>query len=280
MDELTHHNYNYLLLRANSICSVVKQDQFRASVEITINKLFDTSQAQYDALVDSLSTQRVLIERNRAHTLEESEAHLATLAKLREFTDIINQNIEILVHNVDLRKLSESKLIDFEKTINSISDKLEHNSIQILSNRDQFIQDIVSEEKEIFIHIQKLKNEVERLSFAVAELSRVRDEKIQHSLESAIPHSLNFAYLLSVLLIIRLSTTRSNFTIRAKTIIFLAFIINSSSIMNDPTKNLTGFNFFLWLSYFFLEFTKFTITQLYTRFSSNKKISLRSTMRG
>jgi hypothetical protein len=144
MDDKTHQIYSYMLHRASGICSAVKQMQFQALTELTVNRLMGLSQAQLKALNENLKNQRRLSEmeiENMKKFKENDgiikESQQQSLDKLKSASNLIEENIHQLEIETEVRAKSQEKLSEIEKLSEEISLKLfQHSSEQMKMLRE------------------------------------------------------------------------------------------------------------------------------------------------
>lgn len=147
-DENIHKVYSFMLHRAQSICYAIKQDQFRAGVEMSVNRLMQASHAQILAMQESLKNQKRLndLELQNLKEFQEKDAlvketQAESLEKLKKADDLINDNLMSLHSELELRKKSEEKLLEIDEATEQIAVKLSESLIQISDGHKQALKE-------------------------------------------------------------------------------------------------------------------------------------------
>lgn len=149
--------------RAVGVCSALKNEQFRALTEMTVNRLMETAQSQASSLNEGMKNQRRLNEMAVENLKEFSEldgkikvSQSESLTNLKHVGDIIEENIATLQHELVLRQLSEEKLSEIDKTAEEIAYKLAQHSSDI---QDEHLK-LRREVDEISANLQKTNLEI------------------------------------------------------------------------------------------------------------------------
>lgn len=145
MDAQMHQIYSYMKHRVVGMCSALKQDQFKAVVEMTVNNLMQVTQSQIASIHEGLKNQRRLNEMgiDNMNEFRESdgkikEAQVQSLEKLKFAESLIDENLQSLQQELELRMKSEEKLVEIEK----ISDKLHQHTSDLHEEHEKLLKDV------------------------------------------------------------------------------------------------------------------------------------------
>lgn len=149
MDSNMHQTYSFMTHRAIGICSALKQDQFRALSEITVNRLMQSAHAQAKSINEALKNQRRLNEMEIENIKEFSEnndkikeTQADSLEKLKQTENLIEENLLSLQQELELRQRSEGKLSEIEKSTNEISTRLVQQTTELHEGHNKLLMDV------------------------------------------------------------------------------------------------------------------------------------------
>lgn len=149
MTSETHQAYSYMTHRAVGICSALKQDQYRALAEITVNRLMQAAQSQVSAMNEALKTQRRLNEMGsynmkelNENDLKMKEKQAESLEKLRHAENLIEENLASLQQELHLRQKAEEKLSAIDKSTDDISLKLSEHTRELDEGHEKLLENI------------------------------------------------------------------------------------------------------------------------------------------
>lgn len=155
MDAEAYKVYNFMVNRASGACSAIKQEQFRALTEITINRMMQLTQSQLTAMHEALQNQQKFneIEIANFEGLNENEekirdGQVENLEKLKNVGNLIDENLQ---HMLEIRKKSEAKFTEMGKSAEVISQKLNQHTTELHVGHEKLIKDV----DEISLHLQK-----------------------------------------------------------------------------------------------------------------------------
>lgn len=289
-----------MVMRASGICTALKQEQLRAMTELTINRLIDASQSQIEILYDTLNNQKTLYEKSKVNTKEHDdnnekirEAHSANFDNLKIAEALINENIENLHRDLELRKSSESKLDEIDQTINAISVKLVQQSAQIHSTQELFVADvekiseafrrhnqvIFEQHRETLSYLESLRDIITFLSavvdsindFKANVLEILRECGLEMTQDVAILLLFNFVYFLSAMVFLLFLDLKSKIP---KNILITTVLFNTASIIGKTELPLLSLNIFVWFMYLMTKVfrvVKLKIAELYVKWRNNSK---------
>lgn len=141
--------YHFMTHRAIAICSAVKQDQFRAMTEMTVNQLMDAAQAQALEMHEALKNQRRLNEigiesinqfKQNHNTIKESQTE--SLGRLQQSSQVIEENLVNLQMELKLRQQSEETLNEIGKSTVEISLELEKQAMELHNEHEKIMKDV------------------------------------------------------------------------------------------------------------------------------------------
>lgn len=145
MDADKYKIYNYMTHRAIGICSALKQDQFRALAEMTVNRLMTAAQSQITAMHESLKNQRRLNEMGIENLREFQDndgkikdSQIVALEQLKRTGNLIDENLAVLHQELELRQKSEVNL----KSTMELSEKLAQHTIELHEEHDKLLNDV------------------------------------------------------------------------------------------------------------------------------------------
>lgn len=131
--------------RVVGMCSSLKQDHFKAVVEMTVNNLMKATQSQISSVHEGLKNQRRLNEMGidnmnefRENDGKIKEAQVESLEKLKLAESLIDGNLQTLQQELELRQKSEEKLIAIE----NISNKLHKHTSDLHEEHDKLLKDV------------------------------------------------------------------------------------------------------------------------------------------
>lgn len=275
MNEKMYQIYHFMNSRASAVCSALKQDQMRMLTEITINRLFESSQSQIDILHDSLSNQKLLYEKSKVNMKEHDdshdkimEAHMTNLDHLKITESMINDNIENLQRDLDMRKKSEAQLDEIDQTIHGISVKLVQQSAQIHATQQLFLEDvdkiseafrrhnqvILEQHRETLSYLESLRDIIMFLSSIVESINQfrmrvidiLRECGLEMSQDVAILLTMNFAHFLAAMILLIFLELKSTLP---KRMLIATFTFNSASILTRANLPLLSLNILVWFTY-------------------------------
>lgn len=149
MEPDSHQAYNYMTHRAVGICSALKQDQYRALAEITVNRLMQAAQFQVSAMNEALKTQRRLNDMGNYNFKELSdndlkmkEKQVESLEKLQHAENLIEENLVSLQQELLLRQKAEEKLSGINKSTEDVSKKLEQHTQELHEGHEKLLEDV------------------------------------------------------------------------------------------------------------------------------------------
>lgn len=149
MDSGMHQTYNFMVNRAVGVCSALKQEQFRALAEITVNRLMQSAQSQFKAMNEAMKNQRRLSEMliENMKDLNENdnkikETQFESLDILKHTESLLEENLISLQQELELIHKSESKLSEIEKSTDEISLKHAQHTSELHEGHKNLLNDI------------------------------------------------------------------------------------------------------------------------------------------
>lgn len=275
MDSQIHKIYSYMAQRAVGICSALKQDQFRAMTEMTINRLTQAAQSQLTAMHEALTNQRRLNELEIANMREFNEnggkikeSQLESLEKLKHAGGLIEENLATLQQAIELRQKSEVALSDIEKTTDEISSKLSRHNSDLQAGHERLLEDV----DKIAFSLQKSNLELlqqynQTLEFLhnfkslllvlsnTAESLRNFTDKVLNTVHSAgidlrdefiVFMTINLAYFTSAMIFMLFADVQGT----SKLVLVNLFIFNTMAAYHRAEVSLLPLNIFVWLCFF------------------------------
>ncbi|XP_011499330.1 PREDICTED: protein brambleberry-like [Ceratosolen solmsi marchali] len=143
MDSDTWNSYHLISNRARAVCYSARSYQFRALVEITVNKLMQSAHTQIKTLA----------------SLKESQDYLEkqTVAAHK----IIKLNMQDLTNEKALIRTGHSQLATMTEDIKMKLEKANQDFIQQAAHRSEYHQEILTDLKDIQIQVQLLWQNIE-----------------------------------------------------------------------------------------------------------------------
>ncbi|CRK97364.1 CLUMA_CG010755, isoform A [Clunio marinus] len=149
MDSDIYQIYNFMKHRAVGICSAFKQGQFKAMTEMTVNRLMEAAKSQLSVMQEAIKNQKIISELS-VETMKEfvendekiKESQVQSIDKLREAGNLIEDNIQTLQHELELRHKSEEKLIEIDKSTDEISSKLIQHTSQLHEGHNKLLKEV------------------------------------------------------------------------------------------------------------------------------------------
>lgn len=275
MDTQIHKVYSYMAQRAVGVCSALKQDQFRAMTEMTINRLTQAAQSQLTAMHEALSNQRRLNEMEMENIREFNEnggkikeSQLESLEKLKQAGGLIEENLATLQQAIELRQQSEVALSEIDKTTDEISFKLSRHNSDLQAGHEKLMEDVdkiaFSLQKSNLELIQQynqtleflnnfkslllvLSNTAENLkNFSEKVVNTVHNAGIDLRDEFIIFMAINLAYFTSAMIFMLFVNAEG----MCKLILVNLFAFNTLAAHNRADVSLLPFNIFIWLCFF------------------------------
>lgn len=250
MDHNMYQIYTIMTQRAVGICSALKQDQFRALTEITINRLMQATQSQTTVVHEALQNQRRIAEMG-VQNIREYEANqekikesqmraLEELTKANEIMEELNANIQ---KEIEWKKKSEQQMYELDKATSEIGQNLELTNRQMIAHYQEaldFLDNFKSMMDLVATFSQNVQNTFEKFKAAMNEIG------IDITAEFFVLLGVNASYFaLGMLFIIflELSTTFKNILIGLT-------IFNSLAAYFQADVPVAGINMFVWTFYF------------------------------
>lgn len=182
-----HQAYNYMTHRAVGICSAMKQDQYRALAEITVNRLMQAAQSQVSAMNEALKTQRRLNEMGsynfkelNENDLKMKEKQAESMEKLQHAENLIEENLVSLQQELLLRQKAEEKLSEIKESAEHISAKLELHVQELHEGHELLLDDVKEISKnmrknnqDMLVHYEETLMFLENFKSVTAVLSQI-----------------------------------------------------------------------------------------------------------
>lgn len=284
MDPHIYQVYSYMLHRVTGVCSAIKQDQFNALTEITVNQLMQASQSQLGSLQDALAIQKRLSEISiismrefEGNDEKIKQAQNENLNNLKDVENLIIENIKKLDNELEIREKSETKLESIDQMIHDISLKLVQQSVQLHQTQENLFKHVekITEalkrnDREIFQQYNQTLSQLESFKSIIATISKI-SQRIKNIMDKIFDIfdtiGLNLDSVKFELFIINILYYSFGWTIiffcklKSKVPLYVLgslSVLNGIAIIGETEIPLDSLNFFIWILYFvFLILNKF-----------------------
>lgn len=275
MDSQMHQVYNYMTHRAVGICSALRQDQFRAASEMTVNRLMEATQAQLKAIHETLKNQKLLNDMELENMNQFSknddkvkESQLQSLEKLKMAENIIDVTLTSLQQELELHKKSEAKLENIDSVTTEIAARLAQHSAELHEEHKKIIEDVNEISANLRVHnLQLLQQYNETLEFiadfrsVMLTLSSIANniKKYVDSLFATLQEVgpglthellvflfLNLVYFMCGTICMVFWNIQEKF---CKFLLVALFLFNCCAVYNRAEIELISLNIFAWLSF-------------------------------
>lgn len=247
-DNSIYQLYNILSNRALSICSAIKQQQYRMFTEIAVNRLMNAAQKQALTIHDSLQNQKRINEMGIQNIQEYKE----NFDKIRETQELnmdflVNAKEQISELNTDLHRqleihqLSEQKLQQIERSADEIARQLESTNEKIVQHYNEALA-FLEHFKNIMQMISVVTTTIEQIFIKIREL--LNEIGIELTYEMAITLIFNLIYFTSGMIFIIFVNLQSKY----KKVLIVLFIFNCLAAFYQSQIHLLATNIFVWLS--------------------------------
>lgn len=270
-----HQVYNYMTHRAVGICSALRQDQFRAASEMTVNRLMEATQAQLKAIHETLKNQKLLNDMELENMNQFSknddqikESQLQSLEKLKMAENIIDVTLTSLQQELELHKKSEAKLETIDSVTTEIAFRLAKHSAELHEEHKKIIEDVKEISTNLQLHnLQLLQQYNETLEFiadfrsVMLTLSSIANN-IKNYVDSlfatlqevgpGLTHELlvflflNLVYFMCGTIFMVFWNIQEKF---CKFLLVALFLFNCCAVYNRAEVELIPLNIFAWLSF-------------------------------
>jgi hypothetical protein len=137
MDQNLYQAYTIMTHRTVGICSALKHDQFRASTEMTVNRLMEITQSQTVAINEALQNQRRINEmgiQNIEYHHQIQEGQLKTIEEIKKAAEVIEELNTNIQKEVEWKKNSERKMHEIDEVTSDIQKHLEQTNRQMIAH--------------------------------------------------------------------------------------------------------------------------------------------------
>ncbi|CAG9805630.1 unnamed protein product [Chironomus riparius] len=247
-DNSIYQLYNILTNRALSICSAIKQQQYRMFTEIAVNRLMHASQKQALTIHDALQNQKRINEmgiqniqeyqENFDKIKETQELNMDFLANAKEQISELNTDLH---RQLEIHQLSEQKLIKIEQSADDIARQLESTNEKIVQHYNEALA-FLEHFKNIMQMIAVVTTTIEQIFGKIKEV--MNEIGIELTYEMAITLIFNLVYFTCGMIFIIFVNLQQKY----KKVLICLFVLNSLAAFYQSQIHLLATNIFVWLS--------------------------------
>lgn len=275
MDSQMHQIYSYMTHRAVGICSALRQNQFRAMSEMTVNRLMEATQAQLSAIHEALQNQKRMNEMELENMKEFKEndgkikeSQVESLEKLKLTENLIDESLTSLQQELELRLKSEERLNIIDKITQEISIRLGQHSSELHEEHEKLLKEVDEISENLQQHnIQLMKQYKETLEFLTSFKSvmlvlssiatniksyvdniftTLHETGLEFSDEFIACLFLNLVYFTSGMIFLMFLDVQGKF---CKFLLVVLFLFNLAVAYKKAEIDVFPLNIFVWLSY-------------------------------
>jgi hypothetical protein len=268
MNSEMHQIYNYMTHRAVGICSAIKQVQFRAMSEMSVNLLMGATQAQIAALNEALKNQKRLNEMELENMKEFKEndgrirnSQIESLEKLKLAESLIDESLSNLQIELELRQKSATQLSEIEKVTQDISVNLHEEHEKLLKEVDEISMNLQKSNRELLKQynetlefLESFKSVMFALSSIASNIKSYIDNILATLHEAGLELSdqfiaslfLNLVYFTSGMIFLLFLNVQGK---SSKFLLIGLFVFNNIAAYGKASIELFPFNIFIWLCY-------------------------------
>lgn len=249
MDKHYYQIYTLMTHRAIGICSALKNEQFRALTEMTVNRLIQATSSQSEAINEALENQRRINQmgienireyvENNERIKENQQKSLEELTKTNEKIEEIQTNIQ---REIEIQQKSELQMKVIDKTAHEISQHLEQTNRQMIAHYQEaldFLDNFKSTMVLISSFIDSIQNSFDKFQAILNEVG------INISAEFFVLLTLNFLYFLSGMVFIIFMNLGDNYK-RILIALCSINVLDAYLKLDFPTA---GINSLVWISF-------------------------------
>jgi hypothetical protein len=247
-DNSIYQLYNILTNRALSICSAIKQQQYRMFTEIAVNRLMNAAQNQALTIHDALQNQKRINEmgiqniqeykENFDKIKETQEQNMDFLANAKEQISELNNDLH---RQLEIHQLSEQKLMKIEQSANEIAMKLESTNEKIVQQYNEALA-FLEHFKNIMQMISVITTTIELIFGKIKEI--MNEIGLDLTYEMAITLILNLVYFTCGMIFIIFINLQQKY----KKVLIALFVFNCLAAFYQSQIHLLATNIFVWLS--------------------------------
>jgi hypothetical protein len=244
MNDENYKIYHAMVNRVMAICFVLKQQQFKAAVEMTINQLLDVSLNQVSVMHNSLNNQKKVnemaiinirqFETNNDQIKEKQTKNLEDLVRSSNLIEDISMSLQ---RENELLEKSERQLHEMEKIAYELALVLEKTTFQMQQHYNEALEFMTSFRSVMEIInklIRSIQNTFDQMSSVMNEIG------LETTAEFLIAFFINIIYIILVALSL-------NFQNAFKYVILGLFFFNLISLFCKHEIPIFGTNILSWI---------------------------------
>ncbi|XP_070496101.1 protein brambleberry-like [Chironomus tepperi] len=247
-DNSIYQLYNILTNRALSICSAIKQQQYRMFTEIAVNRLMHAAQKQALTIHDALQNQKRINEMG-IQNIQEYKENFDKIKETQELNMdfLVNAKEQISELNTDLHRQleihqqSEQKLIKIERSADEIARQLESTNVKIVQHYNEALA-FLEHFKNIMQMIAVVMTTIEQVFGKIKEI--MNEIGIELTYEMAITLIFNLIYFTCGMIFIIFVNLQQKY----KKVLIFMFMFNCLAAFYQSQIHLLATNIFVWLS--------------------------------